>query len=45
MQKNDAKICVYQKKAVILHRGFVRALGREEKIGARTSNGWKLLKK
>jgi hypothetical protein len=27
MQKKYAKICVYQKKGVILHRGFVRALG------------------
>ena len=27
MQKKYAKILVYQKKVVILHRGFVRALG------------------
>jgi hypothetical protein len=27
-QKKYAKICVYQKKDVILHRGFVRALER-----------------
>ena len=27
MQKKYAKILVYKKKVVILHRGFVRALG------------------
>jgi hypothetical protein len=31
MQKKYAKILVYKKKVVILHRGFVRALGAHHK--------------